>query len=174
MMNLLDLPYAYPVFSPKDVEKLILGEKLISKGYAEDLGSSAELQYDLEKPAIRYFIRLFVRALFLGSSTDVHMILDKVPEQNKLFVEEIRDYVEKVWDNITFYQKTILYFSLVNEYSRKDICKIFGICPSILKRQIRLISDVLPRDAKFFRLHEVILAPHNYDKIEDLVSGEGL
>lgn len=168
MMQLSELPYASPIFRPQDVEKLTLGKKIISKGYAEDLGSSAELQYDLEKTAIRYFIRLFIRALYLGSSAEISAILDKVPTDNKPFVNEIQTYVETMWTSISFYQKAILYFTIVNEYSRTDVCGILEASPSNLKRQIRMISDVLPRDVRFFRLHEVILSSHIYDKIQEL------
>lgn len=167
MVHLRTFPYLIPPsFKASDVKRLAFSDELCSKGLAEDLGN--ETLYDMEKVTIRFFIRAFVRALYTGSTFELTEILENVHPSFNKFVEQIGQFVEDLWIDISYYQKAILYYSLINEYSIKDIAYILNTSPSTIKRQFLHVAEHMSRDSKYDRLHQIMLQPSEVDKVNIL------
>lgn len=163
MVNLLKLPYTNLYnFKSTDLKNLIFGKELISKGLAEDIG--CEIQYESEKSTIKYFIKLLIKSLYLGTGNEIIEIMENLNVQETNFVNEIIIFVIKLWENSSFYQKSILFYMLLNEYSYKDIAYILQASPSYIKKQVQKLAELMDSNIKYERLHEIILTANNEDK----------
>jgi hypothetical protein len=137
------------------IENLPLAGTCLPKGLAEDLNK--KIQYQLEVTTILYLLKIFIYSLYTGTSGLYMACINVTDPKYSNFINQVKIFTEDLWKNTTFFQKSLLYFKIVNDYSVQKMGRMLKMSPADIRSQFLRVSDYMNFDIKYDRLHEIIL-----------------